>query len=306
MTTLLSLILIALIVLIILAGIGVFNIKNICNFCDFVQGIQYHSHGTLNSIYTTLNQLITNQGTLLNSIEKFTDDDLPFPEDECKDEPTPEKDEREHFILTEDTTSDAIIEAYKNEIIAIHCANEDEWKESVEAVSFFGVTTNERKAPNKDDSIKFDFDIGDGKKTNCHAIQSILIDKDPNFFIYMIMSGVKTINNFVQGNADDMGKCYDIIEWSDIRKLVIDSIAKQADDAPTVADELAEKAENVAETIEPVIDGAGAMLRAIRDEKSNECVCVDCSETPENASEDIPASPVEFDDTTEDKGEADA
>ena len=335
MTALLSIIVFALIVLIILAGIGVFNLRCICNYCDFIHSEQYHHQGILNSIQSVVSNVLINQDTALNHSEAIADDveniklyfappecpdDLPFPEDEGKDEPTPEMDEREHFILTENTTSDAIIAAYKNEIIAIHCTDEDEWKESVDFVSSLGVTTNDKTAPNKHKYIKFGSADDKGRMINTHAIQSIHLFDMPEMFFFMMARGVKTKNNFIQGNDCAMDDFYDIIEWADIRELFIDLIKKQPDDAPAEQTdeefEPAEVAKFVEETVEPHLPvNPEAVVEQPATEIPEEISTVEdaeryldeqrAAETSEKASEDIPAAPVESDDT-EDKGEADA
>lgn len=340
MTALLSIITFCLIVLIIFAGIGVFNLRCICNYCDFIHSEQYHHQGILNSINTILSQIQINQAQDNNQIidhlkavfdsikvatisledikantayepDDFTiDDDLPFPEDEPKDEPTTEKDEREHFILTEDTTADEIIEAYKKEVIAIHCADEDEWKESVDFVSSLGVTTNDKQAPNACKEIGYGDVVGCKKFVNCHAIQSIGFP----LCIVMEIEGLKAKNNFVQGNIDDMEEHYDILEWSDIRELFIISPTETTEQTDEEY-EPAEVAKFVEETVEPHLPvNPEAVVEQPATEIPEEISTVEdaeryldeqrAAETAEKASEDIPAAPVESD--TEDKGEADA
>lgn len=319
MTTLLSIIVFCLIVLIILAGIGVFNLRCICNFCDFIIIEIRRNQGTLNSINATLSQIQINQAQDNNQIIEHikavfdglkvatirledirdntayepddftTDDDLPFPEDEKCDEPTPDC-EREHFVLTGDTDADAIIEAYKNEIIAIYCANEDEWKESVDFISSLGITTNDNLAPNACDEIGYGDVVSCIKFVNCHAIQSIGFSLCLAFEI----AGLKGKNNFVQGNVDNMKEHYDILEWSDIRDFIqTDEEFEPAE----VAKFVEENGIGAAPDSAPVVVGSDE-FKNLLDTAAETCEM--------SANDAAPVNPDTVETVSEDEGEANA
>lgn len=271
MTTLLTLILIALIVLIILVSIGVFKIRDIRNYCDYIPIERYHSQGTLNSINSTLSEILISQGTTIrehlkalydaimlvnNRLEEIRDNttcesddvtidfDLPFPEDECENK---SDSEREHFILTNDTTSEDIKKAYIDGKIAIHCTSKKEWKESIAIVSeVFQAKTRHNDTPDCNEKTMKGF----AKGNDFHCMQ-----ETPLYAILFLEE--KRGKFFVQGILDDCDVTddYDVIDWANIRGLFIDSIEKSTDDIPTK------------EKDESIIEDAGAILRDVRDKK---------------------------------------
>lgn len=314
MTALLSIIVFALIVLIILAGIGVFNIRCICNYCDFIHSEQYHHQGILNSINATVSQILINQVGIKEVVIKIRDgvddictcqkeaaiklesaeerlsdledevDELPFPIEKIADDlikKAKESQKKTDFIYDENTTADEIREAYAKEQVAIECANKEEWVESITTVSEWSeVTTRDKKRPIDFDEIVSRYDDG----VDFHCLQSApllfcaITNKEPGAF-------------FVCGTlADsDCAEYHTVIPWGDIRELFISAPTETAEQTDEEF-EPAEVAKFVEETVEPNLP-------------VNTDAVVD--ETPEKASEDIPAAPVESDDT-EDKGEADA
>ena len=318
MTALLSIIVFALIVLIILAGIGVFNLRCICNYCDFIHSEQYHHQGILNSINTILSQIQINQAQDNNQIidhlkavcdsikvatirledirantayepDDFTiDDDLPF----LEDEPTPEKNDGfgrgkyEPFEMSDNTTLDVIVDAFKNRRIAIRCASEDEFNTMLDVFDSYKLQTLTQESPL----------VLKGAYTATGNNAFGYLEKPVNDIMAIIMDimagGTKGVS---MGKADEYsegGWC--VIDFSEFANLIP---TKQTN----------EESEPNDETVK--IENPGALLRAIRDEKLAKGDYIDCSEsaaeTPEKASEDIPAAPVESDDT-EDKGETDA
>lgn len=318
MTALLSIITFCLIVLIILAGIGVFNLRCICNYCDFIHREQYHHQGILNSISATLSQIQINQAQDNNQIREhlkaiydsikvatcrledikdntsfepddFTiDDDLPFPEDE----PNPEKDDGfgrgkyEPFEMSDNTTLDDIVDAFKNRRIAIRCASEYEFNTMLDVFDSYKLQTLTQESPLV---LKGAYTAtGNEALGYCEkpviGVMAIILD--------IMAGGTKGVS---MGKADEYSKGgWCIIDFSEFAHLVP---LAPIDDSPSE------------QTDEPAVENTGAILRDIRDEKLANGDYVDCSETTaetsEKAAEEIPAPPVESD-TTEDKGEADA
>lgn len=330
MTALLSIIVFALIVLIILAGIGVFNLRCICNYCD-----PYRSNGNLSSINAIVSQILINQAGIEEVVIKIRDgvddictcqkeaaiklelaeerlsdlkdeaDELPFPIEDIIDEI--KNAEKPDFIYDENTTVDEIREAYAKEQVAIECANKEEWLESIATVSEWSeVTTRDKKRPIDVDEIVSRYDDGD----DFHCLQSVplllcaITNKEPGAF-------------FVCGTLADSNcaEFHTVIPWGDIRELFI-STPTEATEQTDEEFESAEVAKFVEETVEPHPPvNPEAVVEQPATEIPEEISTVEdaeryldeqrAAETAEKASEDIPAAPVESDDT-EDKGEADA
>lgn len=335
MTALLSIIVFALIVLIILAGIGVFNLRCICNYCDFIHCDQYRSQGTLGSINATVSQILINQAGIEEDVIKIRDgvddictcqkeaaiklesaeerlsdledevDELPFPIEDIIDEI--KKAEKPAFIYDENTTADEIREAYAKEQVAIECANKEEWVESIATVSEWSeVTTRDKKRPIDVDEIVSRYD--DGEDFHCLQSAPLLLcaitNEEPGAF-------------FVCGTLADSNcaEFHTVIPWGDIRELFI-STPTEATEQTDEEFEPAEVAKFVEETVEPHLPvNLEAVVEQPATEIPEEISTVEdaeryldeqrAAETTEKASEDIPAAPVESDDT-EDKGEADA
>lgn len=162
--------------------------------------------------------------------------------------------EQPHFEITDDTSAEDVMAAYKDERIAIYCADENEWKESVNVVSFYGITDNERKAPNTEKCIIDGYGrLINKKENNTHCVQTITLFDSFEHFISMTLQGYKTADNFVQGNLQSMAdNGYIIVNWSDIRNLFNLTTTTETDEA----------SEN--------ISNAGEILRSIRDKKMEE------------------------------------
>nr|DAK91622.1 MAG TPA: hypothetical protein [Caudoviricetes sp.] len=330
MTALLSIIVFALIVLIILAGIGVFNLRCICNYCD-----PYRSNGNLSSINAIVSQILINRAGIEEVVIKIRDgvddictcqkeaaiklelaeerlsdledevDELPFPIEDIIDEI--KNAEKPAFIYDENTTADEIREAYAKEQVAIECANKEEWLESIATVSEWSeVTTRDKKRPIDVDKIVSRYDDGD----DFHCLQSVplllcaITNEEPGAF-------------FVCGTLADSNctEFHTVIPWGDIRELFI-STPTEATEQTDEEFESAEVAKFVEETVEPHLPvNPEAVVEQPATEIPEEISTVEdaeryldeqrAAETAEKASEDIPAAPVESDDT-EDKGEADA
>lgn len=335
MTALLSIITFCLIVLIILAGIGVFNLRCICNYCDFIHSKQYYLEDILNSVKAKLSQIQINQAGIEVDVVKIRDgvddictcqkeaaiklesaekrlsdledevDELPFPIEDIIDEI--KNAEKPAFIYDENTTVDEIREAYAKEQVAIECANKEEWLESIATVSEWSeVTTRDKKRPIDVDEIVSRYDDGN----DFHCLQSVplllcaITNEEPGAF-------------FVCGTLADSScaEFHTVIPWGDIRELFI-STPTEATEQTDEEFESAEVAKFVEETVEPHLPvNPEAVVEQPATEIPEEISTVEdaeryldeqrAAETAEKASEDIPAAPVESDDT-EDKGEADA